>query len=121
MVLQFGSILWDFPTNQINTIEVFSRDNSRLSLTTIEMSVNRMIKIRQNQTAKIVRKYQDATFLICNSCLWCASWLDGDNSIQRCPTCTSEKLELIPIGETEAYRMNIDGNGVSMEFWNLKK
>lgn len=35
--------------------------------------------------------------------------------------CMSEKLESIPIGETEAYHMNIDSNGISMEFWNLKK
>jgi hypothetical protein len=27
-----------------------------------------------------------------------------------------EKLESIRLGETEAYRVNIDGNGVSMEF-----
>ncbi len=76
--------------------------------------------IRQDQTSHTIRKYHHAKFLICNSCLWCASWLDGDNSIQRCPTCTSEKLELIPITETE-YRMNMDVSGISIEFWNLKK
>ncbi len=73
---------------------------------------------RQDQKSHMIREYHHAKFLICNSCLWCASWLDDDNSIQRCPTCTSEKLELIPIAETEAYRMDMDGNGVSMEFWN---
>jgi hypothetical protein len=119
MVLQFGSILWDFPTNQINTIEVFSRDNSRLSLTTIEMSINRMIKIRQNQTAKIVRKYQDATFLICNSCFWCASCISADyNHTEQCPNC-STKMESIPISEREAYQLNIDSKNVSLEFWTL--
>ena len=80
-----------------------------------------MINTRNNQWSETIRNYHDAKFLICNSCLWCASWLDGDNCFQRCPTCTSEKLELIPIAETEAYHMNMDGNGVSMEFWNLKK
>ena len=77
-----------------------------------------------NQRSETIRNYHDAKLLICNACLWCASWLDGDNyneRCQRCPTCRSEKLELIPIAETEAYRMNIDGNGISMEFWNLKK
>jgi hypothetical protein len=76
---------------------------------------------RQDQTSYTIRKYHHAKFLICNSCLWCASWLNGVNYIQRCPTCTSEKLELIPIGETEGYRINIDASSVSMEFWNLKK
>jgi hypothetical protein len=40
---------------------------------------------------------------------------------RKCPTCTSERVELIPIAETEVYRMNIDGNGFSIEFWNEKK
>ena len=73
---------------------------------------------RQDQASHIIRKYHHARFLICKSCLWCASWLAEDNSIQICPTCRSEKLELTPISETEAYRMNIDGGGISMEFWN---
>ena len=80
-----------------------------------------MIKTGNNQRSEITRKHHDAKFLICNSCLWCASWLDADNSIQMCLTCRSEKLELIPIAETEAYRVNMEGGGVSMEFWNLKK
>jgi hypothetical protein len=80
----------------------------------------KIIKMGHNQRSEIIRNYHDAKFLICNSCFWCASWLAGDNYFQTCPTCTSENLEPIPIGETEAYHMNIDGNGVSMEFWNLR-
>ena len=79
-----------------------------------------MIKTGHNQRSEIVRNYHDAKFLICNSCLWCASWLDADNLIQMCPTCRSEKMELIPIAETEAYRVNIERGSASMEFWNLK-
>jgi hypothetical protein len=52
-----------------------------------------MIKTGHNQRSEIIRKYHDAR----------------------------EKLESIPIGETEAYNMNIDNNGISIEFWNLKK
>jgi hypothetical protein len=74
--------------------------------------------IRQDQTSHIIREYHHAKFLICNSCLWCASWLDGVNSILICPSCTSEKLELMPLTGTEAYRLDINCNGISMEFWN---
>jgi hypothetical protein len=80
-----------------------------------------MIKKGQNQSSEIIRKYHDAKFLVCNSCLWCASWLAGDNYFERCPSCTSERLELIPIGRTEAYFIVKHGNSVAMEFWNLKK
>jgi hypothetical protein len=47
--------------------------------------------------------------------------LDADNLIQMCPTCRSDKIKLIPIAETEAYRLNIEGGSTSIEFWNLKK
>ena len=80
-----------------------------------------MVSARQNQKSESIKNYYDAKFLICNSCLWCASWLIDDYFIQSCPTCRSEKLELTPITRTEGYHIKMDGNGVSMEFWNLKK
>jgi hypothetical protein len=79
-----------------------------------------MVKNRQNQTSKIVRKYQDAKFLICNSCFWCASCISTDyNYTEHCPTCSSIKMESIPISETEAYQLHTDLKNVSLEFWNL--
>ena len=30
-------------------------------------------------------------------------------------------MKLIPIAETEAYSVNIQGGSTSMQFWNLKK
>ena len=100
------------------THQLVSSDKSRVGrFSTVQKGKFEMTS-RQDQASHIIRKYHHARFLICNSCLWCASWLDGDNSIQICPTCRSEKLELTPISETEAYRMNIDGGGISMEFWN---
>jgi hypothetical protein len=68
----------------------------------------------------IVRKYYHAEFLICNSCLWCASLLN-DNYIQGCLSCGSEKIESIPIGKKEAYKMDINVGSVSVEFWDVKK
>jgi hypothetical protein len=41
--------------------------------------------------------------------------------IDDCPKCRDSKLEFIPISETEGYRLNLDRNGLSMEFWNLLK
>jgi rubrerythrin len=85
---------------------VFSKENSQLSHLSLRLlkSVIRMVKNRQNQTSKIVRKYQDAIFLICKSCFWCASWILTDyNYSEQCPTCSSIKMESIPISETESY------------------
>jgi hypothetical protein len=80
-----------------------------------------MINTGHNQRSETIRSYHDAKFIICNSCLWCASWLAGDNFFQRCPICMGEKLELIPIGRTEAYLIVKLDNSVAMEFWNVKK
>jgi hypothetical protein len=97
-----------------------SRVSSPVGFPTIETSVVNMIKNRQNQTSNIVRKYQNAKFLICNSCFWCASSISSDyNYTERCPTCRSTKIESVPISETEAYQISIDTNSVSMEFWNV--
>jgi hypothetical protein len=53
--------------------------------------------------------------MICNSCYWCASNRSPYNPA-KCPTCNSDKLEFIPISETEAYGVNMDRGGVSIEF-----
>jgi hypothetical protein len=79
-----------------------------------------MVGIRQNQKSNTIRKYHHAKFLICNSCLRCASYLSSYDA-QNCPSCNSDKVELIPISETEAYRLHMDRDNVSMEFWNLRK
>jgi len=81
-----------------------------------------MSTIKQHQKTTIIRKYRDAQFLICNSCFWCASYLDGDfYKIEYCPTCGDNRLEFIPISQTESYSLNFDRSGLSMEFWNLTK
>lgn len=81
-----------------------------------------MIRAKQNQTGNTIRKYNDAKCIICNSCLWCASYLSGnDNNNGKCPTCRSDKIELIPISEMEAYRIDVHRSGIAMEFWNVQE
>ena len=79
-----------------------------------------MIRMGQNQKSNTIRKYSQGDFMTCNSCFWCASNLSG-YSPTVCPACGSNKMELIPISKRESFRLNIDGAGVSIEFWNLPK
>ena len=63
-------------------------------------------------------------FLICESCLWCASSLyfnNTDTTITKCPICdSSRKLDSIPICDNENYIFNYDSkSGVILEFSNL--
>ena len=78
-----------------------------------------MGKIEQYQRSNTIRKYRQADFMICNSCYWCASNLSSYYPA-KCPSCNSDKIESIPISEAEAYGVNMDRGGVSMEFWNLE-
>jgi hypothetical protein len=78
-----------------------------------------MSTIKQHQEPNTIRGYHDAQFLICNSCLWCASYLSLKSQyVEDCPACRSDRIEVIPISRKEAYKVNIDGSSVSMEFWN---
>lgn len=77
-----------------------------------------MIGSTQNQKLSTIRKYRLVDFMLCNNCFWCASNISINYYQSRCPTCNSEKIELIPISESEAYGIKIECNGVELEFWN---
>ena len=59
--------------------------------------------------------------VICNNCLWAASLLKDSfgANFQVCPICGEGGLEIIPIGEYESYKMNINTKrGMEIEFVN---
>ena len=56
-------------------------------------------------------------FLICPSCFWCASYFNYSEVATRCPTCSNDNVESIPISNEELYMFSHDGNrGVTLEF-----
>jgi len=78
-----------------------------------------MSSIKQHQKTNTIRGYHDAQFLICNSCFWCASYISHyPDDVENCPACRSDRMEAISISQKEAYKVNMDGSSVSMEFWN---
>ena len=53
------------------------------------------------------RKISDEVyFLICQSCFWCASYLNMSRllPIDKCPNCYNNKIELMPISQDEIYK-----------------
>lgn len=57
-------------------------------------------------------------FLLCNSCLWCASCFKNQNSFPKCPQCEYDGIECMPIGNDETYIFNYSPtNGVELEFF----
>ena len=75
----------------------------------------------------------EITFVICQSCFWCASCLssrilstiaetDGSSSLTKCSSCIEGNIESIPIAENENYRFDYDTRrGLTMEFfrWDI--
>jgi hypothetical protein len=58
-------------------------------------------------------------FLICNSCFWCASYLDSENSLIpfECPSCKQKAIECMPISVNDAYSFHYNqATGVILEF-----
>lgn len=73
----------------------------------------------QRQQQGSVRRFHDAAFLICNSCFWCASILSKNTDYEICPNCNGVKLESTLLTEKEAYRISMENENLSVEFWNL--
>jgi hypothetical protein len=66
-------------------------------------------------------------FLICQSCLWCASSLnnrsmtindDNNSDNNKCPLCKNGNLESLPIASNEGYKFDsVAKSGVILEFF----
>lgn len=63
-------------------------------------------------------EYRD--LVICNGCLWAASLLRGSHGFQSCPVCSNMILDTIPVGDYEAYTLEIRNKNVEIEFTREK-
>jgi hypothetical protein len=92
----------------------------------IQTSVDVIVKVgsyRQyspediNQKRSIYKRI--INFAICNSCYWSASCLMLDRFVVTCPTCGDDRLESMPLTETEAYTFDRDDKlGIILKFQN---
>jgi len=72
-----------------------------------------------NLQTKIDTKH--IAMILCKSCYWCASCLDG-RDFESCPSCKAEKtVESIPISSDEMCVFNHDEQrGITLEFLRRK-
>ena len=109
------------------------------SLIQNKYALNVTLKLRAEQVAnadnlaKILgsktRIYEEITFVICQSCFWCASCMssrilitmgagDISASLAKCPSCIEGNIESIPIAKNENYRFDYNAKrGVTVEFF----
>jgi hypothetical protein len=74
---------------------------------------------QQWETDNHVKLTKDRYFLLCKSCLWCASYFKNEIAFAHCPLCCDGKIECMPIGDDENYRIDYSPpTGVELKFSN---
>ena len=82
---------------------------------------------KMNQDAPATQTKEDEPisrryFLICQTCLWCASYVDimanmEDFPYKACPACNDNRIESLPISDNERYHFDYTiTRGVELEF-----
>jgi hypothetical protein len=107
---------------------ITSSDNQFLAQVQSEVGVSD--KVRQ-RTSPLVEKnpqleiddYAKLTkvryFMVCESCLWCASYIKNQTTFTKCPLCHNGKIDCMPIGEDENYLFDYShSKGVELKFAN---
>ena len=94
-----------------------SRDDTNLHAATAMAS-------NEKTSSPIARISNKIDFLVCNSCFWCASYLNLRSSfiVVQCPLCKENAIEWIPISANDAYSFDYNPvTGVIVEFSNRNK
>lgn len=56
-------------------------------------------------------------FLLCGSCVWCATCIDSRVTIEKCPSCMNGKVESMQLSNDEIFKFCQDEiRGVTLEF-----
>jgi hypothetical protein len=71
----------------------------------------------------IARISKKIDFLLCNSCFWCASYLNLRSfSYMKCPSCKENTIERMPLSANDIYSFDYNREtGVILEFSNYNK
>ena len=72
--------------------------------------------LKENESIYLGKRF----FLMCKSCYWCASCLMDDQAyFSICPECLTDKMEWLPISQSECYKLDFDQRlGMVLHFWN---
>jgi len=72
----------------------------------------------------IARISKKIDFLLCNSCFWCASYLNLRSSfgVIECPSCKESAIEWMPLSANDVYLFDYNRvTGVILEFSNYNQ
>ena len=80
--------------------------------------------VMKTAASPIARISKKIDFLLCNSCFWCASYLNLRRSfgVIECPSCKENTIERMPLSANDVYSFDYNGvTGVMLEFSNFNK
>jgi hypothetical protein len=77
-------------------------------------------KTGASPVARISKKID---FILCNSCFWCASYLNLSSfGVIECPSCKENTIERMPLSANDVYLFDYNRvTGVILEFSNYNK
>ncbi len=92
------------------------RPNTPRTASHCELKINIHFCEKENEIIYLDKRF----FLMCKSCYWCASCLIDDQAyFSICPECLTDKMEWLPISQSECYRLDFDQKlGMVLHFWN---
>jgi hypothetical protein len=81
-----------------------------------ELKIDTYFCEKENESIYLGKRF----FLMCKSCYWCASCLMDDQAyFSICPECLTDKMEWLPISQSECYKLDFDQRlGMVLQFWN---
>jgi hypothetical protein len=75
-----------------------------------------VIKPLMDKDAKLTKS---SYLLICDACLWCASYVNNQIPYSKCPLCFNGEIDCMPIGEEKNYLFDYSySEGVELELAN---
>jgi len=94
-----------------------SQDDTNLHASTA------MASNEKTSSSPIARISNKIDFLLCNSCFWCASYLNLRSfGVIDCPSCDEDTIERMPLSANDVYSFDYNRvTGVILEFSNYNK
>jgi hypothetical protein len=94
-----------------------SQDDTNLHASTA------MVSNEKTSSSPIARISNKIDFLLCNSCFWCASYLNLRSfGVIDCPSCDENTIERMPLSANDVYSFDYNRvTGVILEFSNYNK
>ena len=92
------------------------RPNRSTTASHCELKIDTHFCEKENESIYLKERF----FLMCKSCYWCASCLMDDQAyFSICPECLTDKMEWLPISQSECYRLDFDQKlGTVLHFTN---